>query len=131
MLACRCKLSRVQLFATLWTIDCEGLLSMGFSRQEYRSGLPFPPPCNLPDPESKASSPHCSRFFESVNSKESVADSLPLSHQGSLYLCASSLIYYVILNGAITSFSYCEKFHMKKYFHIFITYIYVKTLNEQ
>ena len=83
MLACMCKLSCVQLFATLWTIDCEGLLSMGeYSRQEYWSGLLFPPPCNLPEPEIKPSSSHCSRFFECVNSKESVADSLPLSHQG-------------------------------------------------
>ena len=35
--------SRVRLFATLWTIACQGPLSMGFSRQEYWSGLPFPP----------------------------------------------------------------------------------------
>ena len=40
-----CVLSRVQLFATLWTVG-----SMGFSRQEYWSGLPFPPPRDLPDP---------------------------------------------------------------------------------
>ena len=36
--------SHVQLFVTLWTVAHQGLLSMGFSRQEYRSGLPcFPP----------------------------------------------------------------------------------------
>ena len=32
------RLSRVQLFATLWTVACQALLSMGFSRQEYCSG---------------------------------------------------------------------------------------------
>ena len=34
--------SRVQLFATLWTIACQAPLSMGLSRQEYWSGLPCP-----------------------------------------------------------------------------------------
>ena len=36
--------SRVQLFATLWTVAHQVPLSMGFSRQEYYSGLPFPSP---------------------------------------------------------------------------------------
>ena len=40
--------SRVQLFATLWTAACQASLSMGFSRQEYWSGLPCLPP-DLPD----------------------------------------------------------------------------------
>ena len=40
--------SRVRLFATLWTISCQAPLSMGFSRQEYWSGLPCPPPGDLP-----------------------------------------------------------------------------------
>ena len=39
-----CALSRVQLFATPWTVACQIPLSMEFSRQEYWSGLPFPPP---------------------------------------------------------------------------------------
>ena len=43
-------LSQIWLYATLWTIARQGPLSMGFSRQEYWSGLPFPPPGNLPDP---------------------------------------------------------------------------------
>ena len=42
--------SHVQLFATPWTVADQTPLSMGFSRQEYKSGLPFPPPGNLPDP---------------------------------------------------------------------------------
>ena len=37
----------------LWTIACQAPLSMGFSRQEYWSGLPFAPPGDLPDPGSK------------------------------------------------------------------------------
>ena len=42
--------SRVQLFETAWTIACQSPLSLGFSRQEYWSGLPFPPPGGLPIP---------------------------------------------------------------------------------
>ena len=40
----------VRLCVTLWTIARQALLSMGFSRQEYWSGSPCPPPGNLPDP---------------------------------------------------------------------------------
>ena len=43
------SLSRVKLFATPWTIAHQVPLSMGFPRQEYWSGLPFPSPGNLPD----------------------------------------------------------------------------------
>ena len=39
-----CHLSRVRLSATPWTMACQALLSIGFSRQEYWSGLPFPSP---------------------------------------------------------------------------------------
>ena len=42
-------LSRVQFFATPWTITHQTLLTMEFSRQEYGRGLPFPPPGYLPD----------------------------------------------------------------------------------
>ena len=45
-----CALSYVWLVAALWTVACQASLSMGFSRQEYWSGLPFPPPRDLPDP---------------------------------------------------------------------------------
>ena len=44
------SLSRVRLFVTPWTIDYEAPLTMGFSRQEYWSGLPFPSPGDVPDP---------------------------------------------------------------------------------
>ena len=44
-------------FETPWTEASQTLLSMGFFRQEYRSGLPFPSPGNLPDPGIKPASP--------------------------------------------------------------------------
>ena len=43
------SLSRVGLFVTLWTVAHQAPLSMGFSRQEYWDGLPFPSSGDLPD----------------------------------------------------------------------------------
>ena len=42
--------SHVQLFATPWTVACQASPPMGFSKQEYWSGLPFPSPGDLPNP---------------------------------------------------------------------------------
>ena len=50
-------LSYVQLFKTSWTVAYQASLSMGFSRQEYQSGLPFPSPEDLPDPGIEPRSP--------------------------------------------------------------------------
>ena len=68
--ACQ-SLSHIQLFATPWTVVNQAPLSMEFPRQEYWSGLPFPPPGDLLDPGIESASP------------ELAAASLPLSHLGS------------------------------------------------
>ena len=60
-------LSCIQLFVTLWTVAHQALLSVGFSRQEYWNGLPFPPLGDLPNPGIKPAS------------LASPADSLPLA----------------------------------------------------
>ena len=61
------RFSRVQLFVTLWTVACHAPLSMGFSRQEYWTGLLFASPGKLPDPgiepASLRSPALASRFF--------------------------------------------------------------------
>ena len=67
--------SCVPHFATLWTVTRQAPLSVGFSRQEYWSGLPCPPPGDLLDPRIKPVSPV---------SPALQTDSLLLSHQGSL-----------------------------------------------
>ena len=72
------RFNRVQLFSTLCTVVHQTLLSMGFSRQEYWSGLPCPPPGDLLDPRIKPTSPVAPALQ---------ADSLPLSHQGSPWYC--------------------------------------------
>ena len=58
-------------FATSWIIVSQAPLSMGFSRQEFWSGLPFLPPGDLPEPGIEPASPTLQ------------ADSLHLSHPGS------------------------------------------------
>ena len=69
-----CMLSHVQLFMTVRTVACWAPLSMGFSRQEYWSGLPCPPWGNLSNPGIE---PAASVALELQ------ADSLSLSHWGS------------------------------------------------
>ena len=69
------SLNHVWLFATPWTVACQAPPSLGFSRQEYRCGLPCPPPGNLPDPEIEPASP----VAPALQGK-----SLLLSHWGSM-----------------------------------------------
>ena len=72
-------LSCVQLFVTPWTVAHQAPLSMEFSRQEYWSGLPFPPPGDLPDPGIEPRSPTLQ------------ADSFPAKPPG------KPLTYYIII----------------------------------
>ena len=69
------RFCHVQFFAAPWTEAHHAPLSIGFSRQEYWSRLPCPPPGDLPDPGIKPASPMSPEFQ---------ADSLLLSHQGAL-----------------------------------------------
>ena len=69
-----CGFSRVQLFVTQWTIAHQALLSIEFSRQEYCSGFPCPPPGDLSDPGMEPESP----MFPALQT-----DSLQVSHQPS------------------------------------------------
>ena len=78
------SLCRVQLFGTPWTVAYQASPSMGFSRQEYLSGLPFPSPGDLPDPGIKPRSP------------ELQADALPSKLPGKPYYIAQDIQYPVI-----------------------------------
>ena len=69
-----CMLICVPLFVIPWTVALQASVSMGLPRQEYQSGLSFPPTGNLPDPEIKPTS---------AASPTLQADSLPLSHRRS------------------------------------------------
>ena len=68
---------RVQLSATLWTVARQAPLSMGFSRQEYWSGLPCPPPGDLSDPGIELTSLMSLAYWQ--------VGSLPLAPPGKPY----------------------------------------------
>ena len=57
-----------QTLAKSWTVVCQAPLSMGFSRQEYWSGVQFPSPGDLPDPGIKLASPALARGFFTTES---------------------------------------------------------------
>ena len=78
------SLSRVRLFATLWTVAHQAPLSMGFSRQEYWSGLPFPSPGALPDPGMEPGSP------------ELQTDSLPSEPPGKIIYIKAKIMRYLL-----------------------------------
>ena len=71
-------LSRVQLVVTPWIVAHQAPLSMGFPRQEHWSGLPFPPPGDLPEPGIEPRSPalaggiFITEYMESRNKKYKV-----------------------------------------------------------
>ena len=67
--------SHVQVFATPWTVARQAPLSMGFFRQEYWSGLPSPPPGDLPDQGIKPTS---------LTSPALTVNSLPVESPGKL-----------------------------------------------
>ena len=58
-----CVLSHVQVFVTPWTVARQALLSMGFPRQEYWSGLPFPSAQDLPDAGKNLCFLHCGQIL--------------------------------------------------------------------
>ena len=66
--------SGVLLFATLWTVACQDPLPMGFSRQEYWSGLSFPLPGDLPNPglEPRSSALQVDPFLSEPTGKHKV-----------------------------------------------------------
>ena len=74
------SLSHVRLFATPWTVAYQAPPSMGFSRQEYWSGLPFPPPGDLPNPGIEPGSPTLQ------------ADALPSEPPGKLHYIVNPMI---------------------------------------
>ena len=77
-------LTRVRLCATPWTVARQSALSMGFSRQEYWSGLPCPPPGDLPNPRTEpmslASPALAGRFFTTSGTWEALGAGVSSAH---------------------------------------------------
>ena len=93
------SLSHVQLFATPWTVAHRAPLSMKFSRQEYWSGLPYPPPGDLPDPGTKPRSPALQ------------ADSLPSKTSGKPMLTACNPLFEKCITTSSSSLSFVTTEH--------------------
>ena len=71
-------LSRVRLFVTPWTVACQAPLPMGFSRQEYWSGLAFSSPEDLPDPGIEPGFLHCGQIVYHLSYEGSQTARIPV-----------------------------------------------------
>ena len=85
------RLSYARLFVTPWTVAYQAPLSVGFSREEYWSGLPFPSPGDLPNPETEPmsliSSALAGRFFTTSATWET------------LDITAFNFLHYMLIEG--------------------------------
>ena len=88
--------SCVWLFEILWTVTHQTSLFMWFSRQEYWSGLPFPPPRDLPDPGIQTCIPSVSCISRQVRPKHPKAEECMLL-QLKGYSSKSSITIHLIL----------------------------------
>ena len=106
------SLSPVWLFAIPWTAACQAPLSMGFSRKEYWTGLPFSPPEDLPDPGIEPMSPVSLAFAGRAN--EPPGSTLYLCNFP-LYSLASHLAATVILTAfSVSPMPYLNPFSLVK-----------------
>ena len=82
---CVSHFSRARLFGTLWTVAYQAPLSIGFSRQEYWSGLLCSPPGDLPNPGKKPASlmspAWAGRFFTTSATRETPGTTLDLNQK--------------------------------------------------
>ena len=92
-----CVFSHVQIFVTPWTIAHQAPLSMGFSRQEYWNGLPFPSPADLSNPWIEPVSPALGGRF------------LTGEPPGKPCVCVLHVCYYMVLNDTVISLNFTEK----------------------
>ena len=90
-------LSHVRFFATQWTVAYQAPLYMGFSRQEYWSGLSFPPPGDLPNSGIE---------LHILSLLYWQADSLPLSHLGSPKYLIQGVYYHILYKNKILKATY-------------------------
>ena len=91
MLSC----SLVSNSVTPWTVACQAPLSMGFSRQEYWSGLPFPSPRDLPDPGIESISP----MSPALQVDPFPTEQRTLQYANSISLLVQATIYCHIINS--------------------------------
>ena len=107
--------SHVWLFVTLWIVACQAPLSVGFYRQEYWSGLPCPPPWDLPDPGIEPRSPILQ------------AESLPLSHWESLFSRHHQAFFFPSLEVSLSFFLFFKlmSLSLEKCCFIYLLWLFV------
>ena len=106
---CHAKsLQSVRLSATLWTVAHQAPLSMGFSRQEYQSGLPYPPPGDLPGPGIKLAS-----LALQVDSLSTQPPGKPNIGVGDLQKDNHG----IVRNHVCETFKNCKHYRLLKIFH--------------
>ena len=98
------SLSRVQLFATLWTVAHQAALSMGFSSQEYWSGLPFPSPKDLPNPRIEPGSPALQA--DALSSEPPGKPTFMINCKKNLFGWAKKV--YILISNQSEKFQTCE-----------------------
>ena len=92
-------LSSVQLFGTPWTVARQAPLSVGFSWEEYWSGLSFPSPGDLPNPGIQ---------LQSLVSPTLQTDSLPLNHWRSPGFGSISFLFFVLKQEVVSDLTFEE-----------------------
>ena len=108
---CICSHSGVSSSLTSsWTVACQAPLSMGFPRQEYWSGLPFPSPGDIPDSGIEPAS---------LVSPELQVDSLPLSHLGTYYPGYFIFYWSIVFFFLQCCVNFCHAAYIQLYMHSF------------
>ena len=112
-------------FATPWTVTCQASLSMGFPRQEYWSGLPFPSPGDLPNPRMEPESPSLAgRFF--TTEPPGKPSHQPLCNRGSVADSVYPVRFLHIFDSTISMNSLICFHYLKKILSIFLfVYFYL------
>ena len=130
------SLSRVRLFATPWTVGHQAPPSMGFSRQEYWSGFPFPSPGYLPDPgiehrPAQWLNPgllHAGRFFTIWAIRDKNLPFLAILYSFLVFSAAFLAKQYRIINNNDSSNS--KNKHLFNW-HLLIAYLALGSRNER
>ena len=116
-------LSCVRLFATPWTVAHQAPPSMGFSRQEYWSGLPFPSPGDLPNPGIEPRSPALQADYLTSEPPDIAWDMLKQKNKTLfiIYLISNlGTLYFYLLKLANLAASAKEETSMSSQFYFWI-----------
>ena len=116
LFCCLVAKSHLWLFLTPWTVACKAPLSLEFPRQEYRSGLPFPSPGDLPNPGiESASFSLTGRFF--IAEPPGVPKMLYMIHRNMKIQTRTTLMWSSSFSFLSLSLSLFFFFFGKKYFY--------------